>query len=297
MVDLAEVAGRTHDVASAMDEAKAVLVRAERVLGEQEVDHALTRRLSDVRSLADSAERVSRLEQDASRKRLAASMGENVAQSDEADRALWSAFSNSVSEAANIPWALRESREDLARLRDDLERSSKLLGAAAEHADALDRMPEYDGNADLLANVRGVKGVVDKAHEGVAEAVARVEAVRTITSRFEQDPPHLRSGELAEKVTSTSNKLRVELVAAQDKVREVRGPVVANKAAVEKATQQAIDQAVTAKDAERDAKDLAKNVQAATNPTLAAAQHVRTSSQDELRRRLDGPAQQTGVQR
>jgi len=126
--------------------------------------------------------------------------------------------------------------------------------------------------------------------------VERVEAVRTITSRFEQDPPHLRSGQMAERVTSTSNSLRGELVAAQNKVREAHGPVVANKAAVEKATQQAIDGAVAAKDAERDAKDLAKSVQAATNPT-PRDQQVQGSSQEELRRRLDGPAQEAGVQR
>jgi len=296
MVNLAEVAGRTHEVASAMDEAKNVLVRAERVLGEQEVDHALTRRLSDVQSLADSSERVSVREQDASRKRQVAATGKDVAESDEADRALWSAFSNSVGEAANIPSALRETWQDLADLRDRLERSSKQLGTAAEHADALDRMPEYDGDKNLLANVRGVKGVVDKAHEAVAEIVERVEAVRTITSRFEQDPPHLRSGQMAERVTSTSNSLRGELLAAQSRVREAHGPVVANKAAVEKATQQAIDGAVAAKDAERDAKDLAKSVQAATNPT-PRDQQVQGSSQEELRRRLDGPVQEAGVQR
>ncbi|TDO69346.1 hypothetical protein EV651_101386 [Kribbella sp. VKM Ac-2571] len=196
---------------------------------------------------------------------------------------------------------LQEPWQDLARLRDDLRGSGEQLKNAMEHADALDRMTEYDGPKGQLANVRGVKAIVDKAEEGVAEAVARIEAARTIVSRFEQDPPAIRSGQLADEITSTSNKLGRELSGAQDRVREVRGPVGSRKADVAKATDQAIGAADAARDAataaQKAAEDLAKNVQAGTTPRPASAQHTESSFQHDLRHRLDGKAQSSSVER
>jgi hypothetical protein len=300
MIDLAEVAGRTHEVASALNGARAVLGRVEHVLSEEVVDQALTRRLSDVQSFGRSAERVSRLEQDAGVKRQAASRSDDpraVAQSEDADAALRSAFRDSLGEAGNIPPMLRESWQDLGRLRDDLQLSSEQLKNAMEHADALDRMPEYDGPKDQLANVRGVKAIVDRAEEGVADVVARIDAARTIVSRFEQDPPVIRSGQLAEQITSTSNRLRNELSSAQETVREVRGPAGSRKADVAKVTDQAIGAAVAAKDAKKADEALAKSVHAGTTPRPASAQHTVTNSQQDLRRRLDGKAQDTEIKR
>ncbi|TDX03166.1 hypothetical protein [Kribbella sp. VKM Ac-2566] len=300
MVDLAEVKARTHEVASALNGARAVLGRVENLLAEQAVDEELTRRLNDVQSFGRSAERVSRLEQEAVPKRRVAWETEHpraVAESQEADAALGSAFRDSLGEAGPIRPKLQQPWQDLAGLRDDLRVSSEQLKKAMEHADALDRMPEYDGPKHQLANVRGVKEIVDKAEEGVAEAAARVDAARTIVFRFEQDPPVIRSGQLATEITSTSDKLWNELSGAQDKVRDVRGPVGSKRADVAKATDQAIGASDAAKDAHKAAEDLAKNMQAGTTPRPPSAQHAESSSQQDLRRRLDGKAQSSSVER
>ncbi len=310
MVDLAEVRGRTDEVASALNEARAVLGRVENLLNEETVDQELTRRLKDVESFGRSAGRVSQLEQDAGPKRRAAWETEEpraVAASDDADAALGSAFRSAQGEAGTISAKLSEPSKDMSGLRDGLRTSSEKLQNAMKHADALDRMEGYDGPKGQLSNVQGVKSIVDEAEKGVAEAAARIGAARTIGNRFEQDPPVIKSGQLAEQITSTRHKLGSELSGAQDRVREVRGPVGRTKADVAKATDQAIGAAVTAKDAEKAGDELAKNVQAGTTPRPAStqhtesqhtqSQHTQSSSQQDLHRRLGGKAQDSGVQR
>ncbi|WP_410788286.1 hypothetical protein [Kribbella sp. C-35] len=305
MVDLAEVRGRTDEVASALNQARAVLGRVENLLNEETVDQELTLRLNDVQSFGRSAERVSQLEQDAGPKRRAAWETEEpraVAASDDADAALGSAFRSSQGDAGSISARLSEPSKDMAGLRDGLRASSEQLQNVMKHADALDRMEGYDGPKGQLANVRGVKSIVDEAEKGVAEAAARIETARTIAARFEQEPPAIKSGQLADQITSTRHRLGRELSGAQDRVREVRGPVGSRKADVAKATDQAIGAAVTAKDAEKAAKELAKNVQAGTTPRPAPTQHTQTqhtesNSQQDLHRRLDGKAQNSGMQR
>ncbi|WP_327633419.1 hypothetical protein OHB24_25850 [Kribbella sp. NBC_00482] len=305
MVDLAEVRGRTHEVALALNEARAVLGRVENLLNEETVDQELRLRLKDVESFGRSVGRVSELEQDAGRKRRAAWETEEpraVAASDDADAALGSAFRSSTGEAGTISARLSEPSKDMARLRDDLRGSSEKLQNAMKHTDALDRLEGYDGPKGQLKNVSDVKSIVDEAEKGVSEAAARIESARTIAARFEQDPPAIKSGDLAEQITSTRHKLGSELSGAQDRVREVRGSVGRAKADVAKATDQAIGAAVTAKDAEKAGDELAKNVQAGTTPRPASTQHTQSqhaesSSQQDLHRRLGGKAQDSGVQR
>ena len=309
MVNLTDIAGQTRDVASALHVAQEALKSVERLLAERTVDQALTERLSDVESFGRSANQVSRSEQEAGAKRLTARSEEPraIAESDDADAALGAAFRDSQGKAGSISRRLKEPWQDLAELRDRLHRSSDQLKNVRRYADALDRTTEYEGPKDQLANVDGVKEIVDEAAEGVEEAAARIDTARTIASRFELDPPAIKSGQLAHEATSMSNRLHVELSTAQTMLRELGAPIASKKDDVAKVTDQAIDASDTAKDAARAEKKaaaaLAKNMQAGTTPRPAsgrhaeASQHSESSGQQDLHRRLGGKAQDSEVQR
>jgi hypothetical protein len=297
MVDLTEVAGHSHDTASAMHEARAVLGRAAWLLGEDEVDKTLSRLLKDVESTTAPVGQLRRLEDDATLKRRQAwQTGDRgmAEQSEAADSALRSAYNRPHHEIAGIAEGLRTSVADVGRLHGDLERSRKQLNDALGHANALHAMPEYggtDATRDLVANVDGLKQIVDKVERDVGDGLEGLKTAQTIASRFGQEPPNVRGGQLTEDLVSTSGKIQQHLTKARTAFQDA-GTFRMND--VESARQHAVDFAETAKSAQKNAEDLKKSVQAATNPTPASGQQ--TPAQAEMRRRLDGHAQGTGVE-
>ncbi|HEY3556126.1 MAG TPA: hypothetical protein VGL05_01610 [Kribbella sp.] len=295
MVDWAEVEGRARDIASAMHEAHAVLGRAAWLLDREQVGTTMSRQVKNVDSATEPVGQLRRLEGDAmSKRRRAWETGDRsmAAESEDADAALRSAYKRPQHEIAGIADALREPAVEVGRLHDDLTRSRSQLGDALGHAAALHDMPGYGGSdktKDLLANVEGLKQIVDKVERKVGDGLEELKAARTIASRFGQEPPNVKGGQIADDLVSTSGKVNRHLTAAGTAFEDAHTFRLNDVAS---ARQYAVD---FAGGVQKAAAQLDKNVQAATNPTPSSAQQ--TQAQSDMRRRLEGHAHQAGVER
>lgn len=151
--------------------------------------------------------------------------------------------------------------QEVRSLRDELVQSGQHLQSALEHADALHRMPGYGGankTRDLLDKMQGVKSIMSNAAKAITRAV---------------DEPK-------------------PLPAVRNELREAGETVNAKRREVEESTQYAIDTS----NAALEAKNLAKTVQVAANPTPGSAQESAGSALQEQRHHVDGKAQDSSVQ-
>lgn len=302
MVDWADIAKQTDQVASAMHQARLVLRRADGLLHHEDMGRVLSGLMRQAESATQHTGELRRLEDDASVKWQLAGMDgdrDSAVRSEAADEALREAYRPRQRELAGVAPALHPSIADLSRLHGDLQRCSTQLDDAHRTADALHQMPEYGGTSrteDLLANVGGVKKMVDKVERGVGDGLQQLKVAESLAQRFGQDRPNVRSRTLTEDVTSTAGRLKSQLGTAQATLQDAGTLRLTN---ADSALQLAIEVAVSAKTAEKaaakEATDLQKSMQAATNPTAPSQQQ--TLAESDPHRRPGGPAQEAGVER
>lgn len=297
MVDWADVAKQTDVVASAMHQARLVLGRVDGLLHHEDMGKVLSGLMRQAESATQYTGELRRLEDDASVKWQRAGMGgdrDSAVRSQQADEALREAYRQPQRALAGVAPALEPSVVDVSRLHGDLQRCSKQLADAHQAADALHRMPEYGGTStteDLLANVDGVKKMVDKVERGVGDGLQQLKAAESLSYRFGQERPSVRSRTLTDDLASTGRRLSSQLGTARETLQDAGTFRLTN---ADSARQLAVDIAVAAKAANKEAEDLQKSMQVATNPTTASQQQ--TLAQPDPHRRPDSPAHESRVE-
>lgn len=281
-MDKDEVAGRTAQIVQALTEAEAALRQA---LIDPEFDQLLGRAVTAVDRVYESAADVARFERPGG---------------GEVDRRLVYAQQESHQQVDRIASTVGQLGRDLVRTRDAgqphgtlaaLQSSRATLRTAMENVEAL-RGPRQEKADDkspvgaLRKQVERVKQIVEGAGTDVQRVADRLEDARRVASRFGDGLPPLGSGEVARTVRSKSEQIGTCLVNARQAMTTARTAIGQNQKSVEAAVKAApgLVEKITAEAEKPPAAldpELAKSLQAATNPTPQSQQGGQQVSHQE----------------
>ncbi|HZX07488.1 hypothetical protein [Kribbella sp.] len=250
--------GRTAQILQALEEADTAL---RRVLTDPQFDPQLQQQVKATDRAFESAADVARYERDGGQ---------------EIPRGLVHAQQESHRHMDRIASNLGQLGRDLA--------GSTLAGLQASTAKLRTALGGVQDES-LRKQVEHVKLIVEGAEKNVQGVADQVEGARRVASGFDRNLPALRSGQIATTVRSTSDGIRDRLLDANRGMAEARTAVADNLKYVDAARQAApglIEKA-----------ELAKSMQAATNPTP----QTRRTVVDQARPQVTRPGTDVGVQR
>ncbi|MFD7157851.1 hypothetical protein ACFV9C_24835 [Kribbella sp. NPDC059898] len=268
-MDKDEVAGRTAQIVRALTEADAALRQA---LSDPEFDQQLGRAVTAVDRVYESAAEVARFEQPGG---------------GEVDRRLVHAQQETQRQVDRIASNLGHLRRSLEATHDSgqprgtlavLQDSRAKLRTAMENVEALGGSGQEKSPVGALGkHVEKVKQIVEGAAADVQRVADRLEDARRGASRFGEGLPRLGSGEVARTIRSKSEQMGTSLASARQGMTRVRTAIGQNEKPVDAAVEAApgLVEKITA-EAEKPAAgldpELAKSMQAATNPTPQSQQ-------------------------
>jgi hypothetical protein len=301
MANEAEIAGRTDLIAKAMVETNRTMRTVLHDLGE--VDKSIGRHLEDVQRLTGSAGNVRGAENAAEQVGAVAQRTRDPQAMDrwsDADMQVRRTFGQSQIAAGELSSRIGSSQRDLEEIRDKLAYSSGRLDQALEHLDALDRLPEYGGSAQstgLRTRLEQLKVATARADAGVRETVERLGGARKSAAAFENSQVQIGESRHSRAVAETSESLRTKVTQARTSLRDTGNTIYDERTQVNEATQYGINQANESRAAQQDP-ELVDALRAGSNPTPQSAQHLgRAPAEQDLRHRLDGPAQDASLNR
>ncbi|MEU4393150.1 hypothetical protein [Kribbella sp. NPDC023855] len=268
MADEEQVAWLTDQIANSLTKAQVTMKAV--ADSTHEFDRVMGRRLEDVRTLPDTASRVRRAEGEGR-------VARNGDERDQADRVVRGGFRSAQETAGQLAGRLGDAQRELGELREDIERSSKMLAGGTKALDELESLPgrKTPETENLRSRLENFRRGVDAAATNLDQAMGRLQTARRTATEFEVRPMAIDdSGRVSGAIEATSSDLKTEVKAA--------------RAGLEGLTRQVDNDQPNAHKAAAQSVELANAARAGLNPTQPSAQRATAGKAEQDLRHREG---------
>lgn len=268
MADEEQVARLTDQIANSLTKAHSTMKAV--ADSTHEFDRVMGHRLEDVQTLPRIATNVREVEGEGRGAR-------NEAERDQADGLVRSGLNNAQVTAGHLAGQLGEAQRQLDKLRQDIERSSKMLESGTKALDELEQLPgrKTPETGNLRSRLDNFRRGVDAAATGLGQAVGRLETARGMAAAFERRWMTIDdSGRVSGAIDATSSDLKTEVTAARAGLKGLGTQVDQGQPNAYQAAAQSVE--------------LANAARAGLNPTQPSAQRATAGKAEQDLRHREG---------
>ncbi|WP_433021055.1 hypothetical protein [Kribbella sp. CA-294648] len=268
MADEEQVVRLTDQIANSLTKAHSTMKAVADAT--HEFDRVMGRPLEDVRALPQLAKNVRKAE-------AGGRVARNGTERDDADDLVRGGSRSAQVTAGQLVGQLGGAQRELDKLRQEIERSSKLLEGGAKALDELERLPgrKTPETENLRSRLDNFRRGVDAAGTGLGQAIGRLETARRTAAAFEVRPMAIDdSGRVSGAIETTASDLKTEVKAA--------------RAGLDSLTKQVDQDQPNAHQAAARSVELANAARAGLNPTQPSAQRATAGNAEQDLRHREG---------